>query len=122
MVNLIIAVICDAIQVMGGVGNNNDSYEEEDRPKYVTLNSTNDGMEQNVEGIAMSSSQQYSTATVQRIEELQKQLDDLVVAQDHMKRIIEVLSERASRAKIKAGPHCNRLGGEVWKPDRDKSD
>ena len=109
MVNLIIAVICDAIQVMGGVGNNNDSYDEdEDRPKYVTLNSTNDGMEQNVEGIGMSSSQQYSTATVQRIEELQKQLDDLVVVQDHMKRIIEVLSERASRAKIKAGPHCNR--------------
>lgn len=124
MVNLIIAVICDAIQVMGGVGNNADSYINGDQPQYLSLNSTKDGFEKNVGGIGMSSSQQYSqqysTTTVQRIEELQKQLDDLVVAQDQMKRIIEVLTARASRAKIKATPRTN--DGKVWQSDRDKSD
>lgn len=121
VVNLIIAVICDAIQVMGGVGNNPDSYTDADRPQYVSLNSTKDGFEQNVEGIGMSSSQQYSTTTVQRIEELQKQLDDLIVAQDQMRRIIEVLKARASRAKIKATPSTK--DGEMWQLDeRNKID
>lgn len=126
VVNLIIAVICDAIQVMGGVGNNADSYTDGNRPNYVSLNSTKDGFESNVEGIGMSSSQQYSTTstttTVQRIEELQKQLDDLVVAQDQMRRIIELLTARANRAKIKATQRTK--DGKVWQSDtdRDKSE
>ena len=105
VVNLIIAVICDAVHMLGGVGNNttNDHPMEE-----VCIDEGNHSIEQQIEGGDMLYHQQlYSTTktTVQRIEELQKQLDDLVVAQNQMKRIIEVLSTRVSTAKIKSTPH-----------------
>ena len=115
VVNLIIAVICDAVHMLGGVGHNNAamSYaccaEEEDHPmEEVCIDEGNHSIEQQIEGGDMLYHQQlYSTTktTVQRIEELQKQLDDLVVAQNQMKRIIEVLSTRVSTAKIKSTPH-----------------
>ncbi|KAL7490927.1 hypothetical protein ACHAWT_000582 [Skeletonema menzelii] len=112
VVNLIIAVICDAVHMLGGVGNNAGSYayQKEDHPTEICIDEGNHRrIEQKVEGGGMPCSQQYSITTVQRIEHLQKQLDDLVVAQDQMKRIIEVLSTRATTAKIKATPHhCNR--------------
>ena len=67
----------------------------------------NDCIEQQVEGgdIMLYHQQLYSTTTLQRIDELQKQLDDLVVAQNQMRRIIEVLSTRVSTSKIKSTPH-----------------
>ena len=106
VVNLIVAVICDAVRMLGGVGSTN-AHEKEDHPTEICIDKAN--VEQMVEdGGGMPCSQQYSTTTVQRIEQLQKQLDDLVVSQNQMKRIIEVLSTRVNNAQIKSTPHCNR--------------
>mmetsp|Transcript_18865 Transcript_18865/g.38096 ORF Transcript_18865/g.38096 Transcript_18865/m.38096 type:complete len:343 (+) Transcript_18865:86-1114(+) len=111
VVNLIIAVICDAVSILGGVDNNAglSAYAAEDgRPKEVCIDGENYNIiEQKVEGGGKPSSQ-LCTTTAQRLEELQKQLDDLVVAQDQMRRVIEVLSSRASMVKIKSSSHRNR--------------
>jgi hypothetical protein len=88
VVNLIIAVICDAVHVLGnenkaglyGLDGEESLLSKKDKPFYI-----NDQVQE-----APSS---QSTAT-QRLEELQQQLDEMVMVQDQMRRTIEVLSSR----------------------------
>ena len=91
VVNLVIAVICDAVHVLG---NENKAglygFEEEelvakrDRPFYPE-------QIQAAQAIPPSNS---SSSAAQRLEELQKQLDEMVMVQDQMRRTIEILSSR----------------------------
>lgn len=90
VVNLVIAVICDAVHVLGGESKAGlYGFEEEelkkknDRPFY-----------QNVEAIPPAPSTYSSSSAAQRLEELQKQLDEMVMVQDQMRRTIEILSSR----------------------------
>ncbi len=84
VVNLIIAVICDAVHVLG---NENKAglygYDSE------SLKSKTDKPVGLVQVVPSS----QSTAA-QRLEELQQQLDEMVKTQDQMRRTIEVLSSR----------------------------
>eukprot|EP00984_Skeletonema_dohrnii_P014495 scaffold6090_cov129-Skeletonema_dohrnii-CCMP3373.AAC.3 len=97
VVNLIIAVICDAVSILGGVDNNAglSAYAAEDgRPREFCIDGANyNVIEQKVEGGGKPSSQLCAT-TAQRLEELQKQLDDLVVAQDQMRRTVKCVSQK----------------------------
>lgn len=102
MVNLIIAVICDAVHVLGGVSGKGKEVRQP--PEKVYVDEGYHDVEQKVVvegGVSSSSSsyqqQQQCTTTSERIEELQKQLDEMIVAQDQMRKIIEVLSSRASK-------------------------
>ena len=90
VVNLVIAVICDAVHVLGGETKAGlYGFEEEelkkknDRPFY-----------QNVQAIPPAPSTYSSSSAAQRLEELQKQLDEMVMVQDQMRRTIEILSSR----------------------------
>lgn len=84
VVNLIIAVICDAVHVMG-----NDSkaalvgYESED---------FSEGMDSNLYDGGINHTSPVSTE--QRLQDLQQQLDEMVMVQDQMKTTIEVLIQQ----------------------------
>jgi len=101
VVNLIIAIICDAVHVLGGVSGKGKEVRQP--PEKVHVDDGYHVVEQTVVvegGVSLSSSsyqQQQCTTTSQRIEELQKQLDEMIVAQDQMRKIIEVLSSKASK-------------------------
>jgi hypothetical protein len=101
VVNLIIAIICDAVHVLGGVSGKGKEVRQP--PEKVYADDGYHVVEQTVVvegGVSLSSSsyqQQQCTTTSQRIEELQKQLDEMIVAQDQMRKIIEVLSSKASK-------------------------
>lgn len=82
VVNLIIAVICDAVHVLGNekkaglYGYDSESLiSKTDKP------------------VVQATPSSQSTAA-QRLEELHHQLDEMVKAQDQMRRTIEVLSSR----------------------------
>ena len=93
VVNLLIAVLCDAVS----------SFDEKDRlsiSKEVANDQVNHAITAQSIGVGyIPTLTQISSA--QRLEELQQQLDELVVAQEQMRRIIEKLSSKAMRAKIK---------------------
>lgn len=103
--NLIIAVICDAVHVLGNenkaglYGYDSDSLQSKtDRPDHPP-----DQVQ------AAPSSQ--STAT-QRLEELQQQLDEMVKTQDQMRRTIEVLSSRLTFSLNTSGGEVSRCEGD----------
>ena len=131
MVNLIIAVICDAVHLLGddsrsalgGIGSGLLSYEEEAweacqkqaEHGHGTQQCNDEGVESGHAAAATTTSprQQLSpqqstmaaaatrTRTQQRIKELERQLDEMVMAQDQMRRTIEILSSRAKMMKAK---------------------
>jgi hypothetical protein len=129
-VNLIIAVICDAVHLLGddsrsalgGIGSGLLSYEEEaweacqkqTEYRYGTQQHNDEGVESGLAAAATTTSprQQLSpqqstisaatkTRTQQRIKEIERQLDEMVMAQDQMRRTIEILSSRAKMMKMK---------------------
>jgi chromatin segregation and condensation protein Rec8/ScpA/Scc1 (kleisin family) len=133
VVNLIIAVICDAVHLLGddsrsalgGIGSGLLSYEEEAREvcqkqtewRYGTQQHNDEGVESGLAAAATTTSprQQLSprqstiaaattsrTRTQQRIKEIERKLDEMVMAQDQMRRTIEILSSRAKMMKMKA--------------------
>jgi len=93
VVNLIIAVICDAVHVLG---NENKAglygYDSEEGSLLSKTKKATDKPIHPPDQVQVAPSSQ-STAT-QRLEELQHQLDEMVKAQDQMRRTIEVLSSR----------------------------
>ncbi len=131
VVNLIIAVICDAVHLLGddsrsalgGIGSGLLSHEEEAweacqkqaEPGHRTQQCNDEGVESGLAAAAAAATsprQQLSpqqstiaaatrTRTQQRIKELERQLDEMVMAQDQMRRTIEILSSRTKTMKMK---------------------
>ena len=131
MVNLIIAVICDAVHLLGddsssalcGIGSGLLSYEEEAweacqkqaEHDHGSQQCNDEGVESGLAAAVTSPRQQLSpqqstmaaaatrtrTRTEQRIKEIERQLDEMVMAQDQMRRTIEILSSRAMIMKMK---------------------
>jgi len=99
VVNLIIAVICDAVHVLGN--ENKAGLYGYDSESLQSKTDKPDHPPDQVQAVPSS----LSTAT-QRLEELQKQLDEMVKTQDQMRRTIEVLSSRLTFS-------LDRNGGEV---------
>jgi len=93
VVNLIIAVICDAVHVLG---NENKAglygFDSDDDSLLSKTKKATDKPIHPPDQVQVAPSSQ-STAT-QRLEELQHQLDEMVKVQDQMRRTIEVLSSR----------------------------
>ena len=132
VVNLIIAVICDAVHLLGddsrsalgGIGSGLLSYEEEAweacqkqaEHDHGSQQCNDEGVESGLAAAATTTSprQQLSpqqstmaaaatrtrTRTEQRIKEIERQLDEMVMAQDQMRRTIEILSSRAKMMKM----------------------
>ena len=119
VVNLIIAVICDAVHVMG-----NDS-----KANLVGYESDEDfsgGIESNLHDGGIN-----STSTEQRLQDLQQQLDEMVLMQDQMKTTIDVLIQQLrENAARKVGPSSidskrqalDSKGGKGSHSDRDLGD
>jgi len=106
VVNLIIAVICDAVHVLGNenkaglYGYDSDSLRSKtDIPDHPPDHQVQ---------VAPSS---QSTAT-QRLEELQQQLDEMVKTQDQMRRTIEVLSSRLTFSLDANGGQVSQCEGD----------
>jgi len=92
VVNLIIAVICDAVHVLGNE-NKAGLYGFDGEESLLSKNDKEFYMRDQVQDAPSS----QSTAT-QRLEELQQQLDEMVMVQDQMRRTIKVLSSRLTLA------------------------
>lgn len=97
VVNLIIAVICDAVHVMG-----NDSkaglvgFESEELRSIGMESDLYDG------GVNKMTN---PASTEQRLQDLQRQLEEMVLVQDQMKTTIEVLMQQLSQNAVrKVGP------------------
>ena len=86
VVNLIIAVICDAVHVLSKEDKAGlYGFDLDDYPPEANEANSYEGDMQNT---------RPTTITEQRLEELQKQLDDMVIGQEKMKTVIAVLVEQ----------------------------
>jgi len=108
VVNLIIAVICDAVHVMGGdekaglIGDDDESYfSRESNRVYKDREGRMSGRENNLPTLLESNSFHDNShisgltrkrPTEQRLEELQNKLDEMVQVQDQMRKTIEALT------------------------------
>lgn len=71
VINLVIAVICDAVSVLAGLELDNEEMDDDGNPIYITESRDSDG---------------------NRVEELEEQVDELLKMQENMKHTIQLLS------------------------------
>ena len=120
VVNLIIAVICDAVHVMGGddkaglLGEDDSSKGDEDSAIHPNNNYTEDQLPTVMESNSfqghniMNNAARQKRPAEQRLQDLQQKLDEMVMVQDQMRRTIQALTlklkENAGKNKSPAIP------------------
>jgi len=102
VVNLIIAVICDAVHVLENEGGGLRGYESES--EYTS--SGDAVVEESSNNTVNHATKNGSCATPRKVGELQQQMNELISVQDQMGTTIEVLTSQFARENAGSDVEC----------------